>query len=46
MVIEAILNRDYPVVQATVFVFSMMFVALNILVDACYVYLDPRIRLT
>lgn len=46
MVVEAILNRDYPVVQATVFVFSLMFVALNILVDLCYVYLDPRVRLT
>ncbi len=46
MVIEAILNRDYPVVQATVFVFSMMFVVLNILVDACYASLDPRVRLT
>jgi len=46
MVVEAILNRDYPVVQATVFVFSLMFVVLNILVDGCYVYLDPRVRLT
>jgi ABC-type dipeptide/oligopeptide/nickel transport system permease component len=46
MLIEAILNRDYPVVQATVFVFSIMFVLLNILVDACYAYLDPRVRLT
>jgi len=46
MAIEAILNRDYPVVQATVFVFSLMFVLLNILVDLCYVYLDPRVRLT
>jgi peptide/nickel transport system permease protein len=46
MVIEAILNRDYPVVQATVFVFSTMFVVLNILVDASYAYLDPRVRLT
>jgi len=46
MVVEAILNRDYPVVQATVFVFSLMFVILNILVDVCYMYLDPRVRLT
>jgi ABC-type dipeptide/oligopeptide/nickel transport system permease component len=46
MVIEAIQNRDYPVVQGTIFVFSLMFVVLNILVDACYVYLDPRVRLT
>ena len=46
MVVEAILNRDYPVVQATVFVFSLLFVVLNILVDVCYVYLDPRVRLS
>jgi len=46
MVVEAILNRDYPVVQATVFVFSLLFVVLNILVDVCYLYLDPRVRLT
>jgi ABC-type dipeptide/oligopeptide/nickel transport system permease component len=45
MAIEAILNRDYPVVQATVFVFSLMFVILNILIDVCYMYLDPRVRL-
>jgi peptide/nickel transport system permease protein len=44
MLLEAILTRDFPVVQATVFVFAALFVSLNIMVDICYAFLDPRIR--
>ncbi len=43
--VQAIYNRDYPVVQAAVFVLASTFVLVNLLVDVVYTYLDPRIRL-
>lgn len=42
--IQAILNRDYPVVQASVFVLATAVVLINLTVDLLYVWLDPRIR--
>jgi len=42
--VQAISNRDYPVVQAAVFLLSTTFVLVNLLVDVAYTYLDPRIR--
>jgi ABC-type dipeptide/oligopeptide/nickel transport system permease component len=42
--IQAILNRDYPVVQAAVFILATAVVLLNLTVDLLYVWLDPRIR--
>ena len=43
--VQAIANRDYPVVQAAVFLLASTFVLVNLLVDIIYTYLDPRIRL-
>lgn len=43
--VQAIYNRDYPVVQASVFLLATTFVVVNLLVDMAYTYLDPRIRL-
>jgi ABC-type dipeptide/oligopeptide/nickel transport system permease component len=43
--VQAIYNRDYPVVQAAVFTLSATFVLVNLVVDLLYTYLDPRIRL-
>jgi ABC-type dipeptide/oligopeptide/nickel transport system permease component len=43
--VQAIYNRDYPVVQAAVFTLSATFVLVNLIVDFLYTYLDPRIRL-
>ncbi len=43
--LEAVLRRDYPVVLAGVAVLSALFIAINLAVDALYVYIDPRIRL-
>jgi len=43
LVIQAIFGRDYPLVQGIVFVFSIIFVGINLLVDILYVYLDPQI---
>lgn len=42
--VQAIFNRDYPVVQAAVFLLAGTFVIVNLLVDVVYTYLDPRIR--
>jgi peptide/nickel transport system permease protein len=43
--VQAIANRDYPVVQAAVFLLASTFVLVNLVVDVLYTYLDPRIRL-
>jgi peptide/nickel transport system permease protein len=45
LVFNAINQRDIPVVQASVVVFSLMFVLLNLAVDVIYTLIDPRIRL-
>lgn len=42
---QAILNRDYPIVQAGVLVAAVIFVLMNLLVDISYGILDPRIQL-
>lgn len=44
LTIQAINNRDYPVVQAAVFVLAVSFVLINLIVDIVYRYLDPRAR--
>lgn len=43
LVVQAIFNRDYPLVQASVLVLAVVFVAVNLVVDLLYVYLDPQI---
>ena len=44
LVIEAIWRRDYPIVQAVLLLSAFAFVAVNLIVDLLYTYLDPRIR--
>ena len=44
VLIQGILNRDYPVVQGAVLVVSAIFIFSNLLVDLLYVLIDPRIR--
>ncbi|MCC7370079.1 MAG: ABC transporter permease [Chloroflexi bacterium] len=44
-VIIAINGRDFPVVQAAVFVVAVSFVLINLVVDLAYTWLDPRVRL-
>jgi peptide/nickel transport system permease protein len=46
MLLAAIVQRDYALVQGGVLVIAMLFVFVNIVVDLLYGYLDPRIRLT
>lgn len=43
LAVQAIANRDYPVVQAAVFVLAAIFVLINFLVDVLYSYVDPRV---
>jgi peptide/nickel transport system permease protein len=42
--LQAIFNRDYPVVQVTTLLLAVIFVLINLFVDITYAYLDPRIR--
>ena len=44
MLLNGVYQRDYPVVQATVMLFAVTFVLVNLVVDLLYTYLDPRIR--
>jgi peptide/nickel transport system permease protein len=44
LTIDAILRRDYPVIQGIVLLFSFLYVLVNLLVDVTYTLVDPRIR--
>ena len=44
MVIEAINSKDHITVQAVVMLFALLYVAINIITDVTYAYVDPRIR--
>lgn len=45
LAIDAVVNKDVPLIQAVVFVVASVLLALNIVIDALYVALDPRVRL-
>ncbi len=45
LVMEAVLGRDFTVVQAVMMVFALIFVGANLIVDILYAYIDPRIRI-
>jgi peptide/nickel transport system permease protein len=45
VLIQGILNRDYPLVQGEIMIVSVLFVFSNLLVDILYTVIDPRIRL-
>lgn len=44
LTVEAVLSRDFPVIQALILMFSMVYVLVNLLIDIAYAWLDPRIR--
>ena len=44
LALSAVLARDYAVVQALVLMISAMFIAINLVVDVLYAYIDPRVR--
>jgi peptide/nickel transport system permease protein len=45
LAVEAIQNKDFPLVQAVVLLAALVFVIANFLVDIAYAALNPRIRL-
>ncbi|MHB1005044.1 MAG: ABC transporter permease [Chloroflexota bacterium] len=44
LVVQAIFWRDYPIVQAVLILSAGLFIAINVLVDLLYLFLDPRIK--
>lgn len=44
LLIEAILNRDFPIVQGTILVIALIFVFMNLVVDILYALVNPKIR--
>ena len=44
LLVQAISQRDYPVIQGTILIILVFYVIVNVLVDVAYAYLDPRIE--
>jgi peptide/nickel transport system permease protein len=44
LVVNAINQKDFNIVQASVITLAVVFIALNLFIDILYTYLDPRIR--
>ncbi len=44
LVVEAVLARDYPVIQGLILFFSFVYIMINLIVDVLYTVFDPRIR--
>jgi peptide/nickel transport system permease protein len=44
LTIDAVLARDYPVIQAIILLSSLLYVLINLTIDVIYVLVDPRIR--
>lgn len=44
LTVDAVLARDYPVIQGVILLTSGLYVAINLLIDVAYTFLDPRIR--
>ena len=44
MLVDAIVRRDYPIIQALLMVVATVLILVNLLIDVIYAYIDPRIR--
>jgi peptide/nickel transport system permease protein len=44
LTIDAVLRRDYPIIQGVILIFSGIYVLVNLVIDLSYTILDPRIR--
>jgi peptide/nickel transport system permease protein len=44
LVVDAVLARDFPIIQAVILVFSVAYVLVNLAIDIAYTVFDPRIR--
>jgi len=45
LIIDAINNRDYPMVQESIFIFALLYALVNLITDLIYTIVDPRVRL-
>ncbi len=45
LLVQSVLNRDLPVIQALVLIFGVIVIATNLLADVAYAIVDPRVRL-
>ena len=46
LVVNAVLKRDYPLIQGLVLVISLIYIVINFIIDLLYGVVDPRIRIT
>ena len=44
LLLNAIVSRDYPIIQGTILIISVVYVMINLLVDISYAFFDPRVR--
>ncbi len=44
LTVDAIMRRDYPIIQGVILLFSVIYVLVNLLVDLSYRLFDPRIQ--
>lgn len=44
LVLDAVLKRDYPIIQGLILLFSFVYILVNLVIDLIYTVLDPRIR--
>ena len=44
LTVDAILKRDYPIIQGLIILFAGVKVLVNLMIDICYAFFDPRIR--
>ena len=44
LIVEAISQRDFQIIQSTILVVAMVYVMVNLIIDVMYVFVDPRIR--
>ena len=44
LMVNAVVNRDYPMIQASIFFFAIAVVVLNLVTDIAYAVVDPRLR--
>lgn len=46
LVVESVLRRDYPVIQGIILLIAVAYMLVNLAIDFCYTFLDPRIRIS